>query len=391
MTNLILKFFVGTNIDYRSKQTRNKIGIVTNIIGISSNILLFIIKFIIGLLSNSISIMSDSINNLNDSISSIVALLGFKFSDKTADKEHPFGHGRAEYISAFVISFIIMWFGLEFLRISFKKILNPEPIFLNTSMLLFLLFTICVKVWLGIFNYKVGKKINSNTILATSRDSFSDVLVTSTTIISSVITIYTGYIIDGYAGIFVSVLIFYSGYQIAKEALSTLIGEAVPSEVVEQITNIIKKHENIIGIHDLIIHNYGTGNYIATIHIEVNSKLSFHEAHNIVDEIEREIFSSLNIHLTTHIDPVDVDNKELIRLKPIIEQYVTSIDNVFIMNDLRIIESDCSNKILFEICIPIGYTEKNINMIKVNSEKFIETLYPNYECIVSIQKSFLTI
>ncbi len=388
MTDLILKTFIGKNIDYTSNKTRNKIGVITNIVGVIANILLFAIKFIIGLLSNSISIMSDSINNLNDSISSLVSLFGFKFSDKKADDEHPFGHGRVEYVSAFVISFIIMWFGVEFFRISIQKILNPAAMTLTNSMFWFLLLTILVKLWLGVFNHKIGKKINSKAILATSRDSFSDVLVTSVTIISSLITMYTGKIVDGYAGVFVSILIFYSGVQIAKETLSILIGETASPEIIEQIYAITKKYDNIIGVHDLIVHSYGANNYLATIHIEVPLTVSFQGAHNIVDKLEKEVFESLNIHLTTHIDPVDLECEEIKKIKPVINQFVKSIDNDFIMNDLRIIKTNFENKLIFEISVPISFTSKSYAKIKDDTKSFIETLYPDYECIVSIQKNY---
>lgn len=388
MTDFILKTFVGTNLNYSDKQIRNKIGIFTNSIGIAFNILLFIIKFVIGLASNSISIMSDSINNLNDSISSIVSLLGFKFSAKNADAEHPFGHGRIEYVSAFIISFIIMWFGLEFFRISFNKILNPEPMTMTTNMFLFLFFTVLVKLWLGFFNKYIGKKINSNAILATAKDNFSDVFVTTTTIVSSYITMYTGYIIDGYAGIIVSIIIFYSGYQIAKNALSTLIGEAVSPDVAEQIYSLIANYKDVVGAHDLIIHSYGTNNYLATIHVEVPSSFTFQQSHQLVDDIEKEIFSSLNIHLTTHVDPVDLDNEQLLIIRPVIKEYVHSLNENFTMNDLRIISTKFDSKIIFEICVPIGFTEKNIISIQQSTKKFIETLYPSFECIVSIQKNY---
>ncbi len=388
MTNLILKMFIGKNIEYSSNKTRNKVGIITNIVGVIANVILFIIKFIIGMLSNSVSIMSDSINNLNDSISSLVALVGFKFSDKKADIEHPFGHGRIEYVSAFVISFIIMWFGLEFFRISIEKILNPVSMTLSPSMFLFLTLTIIIKLWLGFFNYKIGKKINSKAILAASRDSFSDVLVTSVTIISSLVTMYTGYIVDGYAGVFVSLLIFYSGFQIAKETLSILIGETVSPEIIEQIYAITKKYNKIIGVHDLIVHSYGANNYLATIHVEVPLTVSFQDAHNIVDKLEKEVLESLNIHLTTHIDPVDLQCDEIKKIRPVINQFVKSINNEFNMNDLRIIQTNFENKLIFEISVPVSFTAKSYTKIKEDTKKFIETLYPSYECIVSIQKNY---
>ncbi len=388
MTSYILNFFVGKNLDYNNKFVRQKIGIISNIIGICLNIILFLIKFLIGLFSNSISIMSDSINNLNDSISSIVSLLGFKFSSKDADNDHPFGHGRAEYISAFVISFIIMWFGLEFFRISFTKVLNPEPITLKFNMFIFLLITIVVKLWLGFFNLNIGRKINSNALLATARDSFSDVLVTLSTIFSALVTIYTGYIIDGYVGIFVSILIFVSGFTVAKEALSTLIGEAASPEIGKKISEMILQEDEVIGVHNLIVHNYGNQNYLATIHIELPSSLNIEESHNLVDRIEKNILSTLNIHLTTHIDPVDLENEELLKIKPIIETYVKSINQNFSAHDVRIISTRYENKILFDMSVPVGFKGSEIRTVQQNAVKFLEQLYPDYECIVYTHKNY---
>ncbi len=304
MIKILIKTFVKDYNNTSDIKVREAYGTLAGIIGIICNMILFSTKLTIGFLMNSIAISSDAFNNLSDIGSSMVALIGAKLSGKDPDFEHPYGHGRFEYIASLIISFIIMLVGIELLKSSFDKVLNPEPITFNPILIAILVLSILIKVWMFSYNRYIGHKIDSGVNRATAADSLNDVIATSavvlTTLIGQVFELY----LDGYAGVVVSLLIIYAGFQIAKDTVNVLLGMSPSEEVVEAINTIIKGNSNIVGVHDLKVHDYGPGRTVASVHAELSDQTNLVKAHSIIDGLEKKIFKELGIDIVIHVDPI---------------------------------------------------------------------------------------
>ena len=304
MIKILIKTFVKDYNNTSDIKVREAYGTLAGIIGIICNMILFSTKLTIGFLMNSIAISSDAFNNLSDTGSSMVALIGAKLSGKDPDFEHPYGHGRFEYIASLIISFIIMLVGIELLKSSFDKVLNPEPITFNPILIAILVLSILIKVWMFSYNRYIGHKIDSGVNRATAADSLNDVIATSavvlTTLIGQVFELY----LDGYAGVVVSLLIIYAGFQIAKDTVNVLLGMSPSEEVVEAINTIIKGNSNIVGVHDLKVHDYGPGRTVASVHAELSDQTNLVKAHSIIDGLEKKIFKELGIDIVIHVDPI---------------------------------------------------------------------------------------
>lgn len=304
MIKILIKTFVKDYNNTSDIKVREAYGTLAGIIGIICNMILFSTKLTIGFLMNSIAISSDAFNNLSDIGSSMVALIGAKLSGKDPDFEHPYGHGRFEYIASLIISFIIMLVGIELLKSSFDKVLNPEPITFNPILIAILVLSILIKVWMFSYNRYIGHKIDSGVNRATAADSLNDVIATSavvlTTLIGQVFELY----LDGYAGVVVSLLIIYAGFQIAKDTVNVLLGMSPSEEVVEAINTIIKGNSNIVGVHDLKVHDYGPGRTVASVHTELSDQTNLVKAHSIIDGLEKKIFKELGIDIVIHVDPI---------------------------------------------------------------------------------------
>ena len=308
MFDLIAKVFVKNHNDVKDPAVRSAYGTMTSIFGIVVNVLLFAVKFIVGTLFMSVSIRGDAINNLSDALSSVISLISFKMSNKPADREHPFGHARIEYIASMIVSFLIIHISLEQFRESFDKIMNPTPSQFSVLTVAVLLVSILAKLWMYLFNRAMGKKIGSLVMQANAADSISDVLGTSAVLLSLFIAKLIDYNIDGYMGIIVGVLILISGLKILNDAKNSLLGEAPDNELVEQITADVMSHPEVLGIHDIVVHNYGAGMHFATLHVEVDGKADLFESHDVVDNIERELSEKYNIHCSCHLDPIVTDD-----------------------------------------------------------------------------------
>ena len=304
MINILIKKFIPNSDDISSPDVRKKYGVLGGVLGIICNLLLFLIKIIIGTIINSIAVISDAFNNLSDMGSSLVSIIGAKVGGKSADLEHPYGHGRAEYISALIISFLIIFFGIELLRSSAGKILNAEAVSTNVISIVILGVSVFVKLWMWYYNKYMGKKINSTILLAASRDSLNDVVATGAVIISAFIAPYVAFPIDGIAGICISALIIKTGFDIAKETADRLLGAAPDEELATKIEEYLIAEDMIIGIHGLMIHDYGPGCKIASVHAEVPANLSLVEVHNVIDGIEHKILSELSVDIVIHTDPI---------------------------------------------------------------------------------------
>ena len=309
------------------------------------------------------AILSDAFNNFSDMGTSVVTIIGIKLSNQGADKDHPFGHGRIEYIASLVISFIIMLVGFELLKESFVKIINPVKVSLSLPLALILIISVIIKLWMYSYNKFVGKKINSKVILAASKDSIGDAVATFLVIAVSFLGKYLSFPIDGYLGVIVSLLIMYSGFLIAKDTINTLLGSVPDSETVKEIENALLSHKDIKGIHDLIIHDYGPGRIFASVHAEVPQDISIVKIHETIDDIENLVEKNLGVHIVIHMDPIIENSEQLNEINKLICDTLYDIDSELSFHDLRLTKNDECTNIVFDLCIPVSYKEyqrKNI-------------------------------
>ncbi len=365
MTEILIKKFIKNPEDIDNPKVRRSYGTLSSFVGIICNIFLFCAKYLLGTFSNSISIVSDAFNNLTDSAGCIVTLLGYKMSSKPADKDHPFGHGRMEYLSTLTIAIIILMVGFELLKNSFSKIIHPDELRFSIITIISLILSVCLKLWMSFFNNKLGKKINSGVLIATSKDSKTDAVATSATIIAIITSLFTKFPVDGVIGILVSIFIMKSGYDIIKDTIDDLLGKPADPELVKSIKEYIQQSDKIIGIHDLIIHNYGPGNMIASCHAEVRSDEDFIAVHDSIDIIEREIYSKLNILMTIHMDPVEVDNELVNKCKSRILEIVETIDDSLCIHDFRIVTGETHTNLVFDLVVPYGFKYENADIKKI--------------------------
>ena len=352
MTDFLVKLFIKNPENTSDLRVRGKYGTLSSIVGIICNLLLFALKYIMGTLSNSIAVVSDAFNNLSDAASCIVTLLGYKMAAKPADKNHPFGHGRMEYLISLIIAAVILVMGLELLKDSFLKIIHPEEVKFSFIALVSLIASIGVKLWMSLFNTNLGKKINSSAMLATAKDSRSDVIATSATVAALLLSTVTDHPIDGFMGLLVSVFILKSGIEIIKDTVDELLGKPADPEVIREIRELVCCDERIIGIHDLIIHNYGPGNMIGSCHAEVKSNEDFTAAHDLIDRIEHEIHKQLKISMTIHMDPIEVDNEQINAFREMLWNVVKSIDNRLNFHDFRTVTGDTHVNLIFDLVVP---------------------------------------
>ena len=321
--------FKNQNTDVENVEVRSKYGMLSSITGIIVNIFLSITKLIIGIFANSISIISDALNNVTDAGSSIVTMIGFKISQKKVDKDHPWGHGRMEYISAFIVDILIVLVGLELFRSSFDKILNPVVPDISNITILILIIAIIAKLWLFVFYRKIAKLINSTAIKGNAYDSISDAISTIVVLVSAIISKNFGITIDGYISILVSIFILITGFKALKETIDLLLGMKPDIEFVKELEEFSKKYELIQGIHDIMVHDYGPGRKIVSFHAEVPANCDICKAHDIIDEMEQDIYNKFNCITTIHMDPIVIDDEEVNKMKKITENIVKNIDSNF--------------------------------------------------------------
>ena len=390
MTRLLVKLFVKNNGNTQAQKVRTSYGVLASVVGVICNFLLFIFKITISILINSISIMADAFNNLSDSASSMVSLFGVKLANRPADKEHPFGHGRFEYISALVVSFLILMVGVSLFKSSVEKVIHPEKLGFSWLMVSILILSVLVKVWLSLFNRNIGKKINSGLLRATSIDARNDVIVTTATIISVIFSKVTGITIDGWMGVAVSIFVIYSGFNIAKDTLLPLIGQGVEKEVYEKITNIVESYDGIIGSHDLIMHNYGPSQIMGTIHVEVPNSSNIEDVHRIIDKIERDALKDLGISLVIHADPMETKDKEIIKSKKVVEEVLRSLEPEAHIHDFRIFKEQDIINLMFDLVVPHEYKERDEEYLLINVEKHICEINEKYRCMITVEKSYIS-
>lgn len=390
MTNLLVKLFVKNYENKNNLYVRANYGVLVSVVGIICNLLLCITKIIIGLMLSSVSVITDGFNNLSDAASSIISLIASKVSIRPADKEHPFGHGRAEYIAAFVVSFLILQVGFTCFTNSIKKVWNPEPVGFSVVTIIILFISVVLKLWLGYFNKKIGNDINSSVMKATSADAYGDVMITVSTIISILIIKVWGSNVDGLMGVIISCFVIVSGIKIAKETMEPLLGEAIDQKLYSNILNKVKSYEGVIGSHDLIIHNYGPSKSMATLHVEFPNTITIEYAHTIVDGIERDVQKEMGVHLVIHVDPVDIHDEDYLSLRELVICVVKEFEEKASIHDFRIIREDDCIKMVFDMILPFHYKKKDNDYILNRISQKLSTIDKKYVCIITTEHGFVS-
>ena len=381
--------FVKNNKNIEDKDVRASYGVLASVVGLISNVILFLLKIIIGLLIKSISVMADAFNNLSDAGSSVISFVGAKLASRPADKKHPFGHGRAEYIAALVVSFLILQVGFTLFKNSVIKIFKPEDIVFNPILIGFLGLSVLVKLWLMFFNRKLGERINSSVMKATAMDSLSDVVVTSATIVSAILAGMFGWQVDAYVGVIVSVFVMFAGINIAKDTLEPLMGEAVDKDLYHKVSNFVESYEGIVGSHDLIIHSYGPNHLMGTIHVEVPSNADFEKAHETIDQIERDILKELDMFFVIHMDPVEVNDLKILEKNEMIDNILKKLDPKVSFHDFRVINGDNHINLIFDLVVPFSYTKKEEQRLLHDLIEEVRRRDPRHQCIITLENTYI--
>ena len=388
MTDFLVNKFIKDSTNIESTEVRTRYGMLASVVGIFCNVLLFSVKLTIGLILSSLAVTADAFNNLSDAASSIISFIGVKMAGKPADAEHPFGHGRIEYIAALIVSFLVIEVGFTFFKSSISKILHPEEISFDLVPFVILILSILVKLWMAFFNNKLGKRIDSKVMLATAADSLGDVITTSATVLSIIICHFTSINVDAIAGLIVSAIVIWSGISIAKDTLEPLIGERVPAELYQKITDIVEFYDGIVGTHDLIVHNYGPNRSMATIHAEVPNDINIDVSHEIIDKIERDVKKNLNILLVIHMDPVEMRDEEVLSLREKTSRIVHALDPELNFHDFRVLKENEQRNLIFDLVIPDSYSEKDANRVMHQLVSLLHEMDGNVECIITLDRSF---
>lgn len=385
MTDLILRIFVRDHKNTEDPAVRDKCGRVAGAVGIVTNFLLFLMKIIVGTAFHSVSVTADAVNNLTDSGSSVVTLIGFKMASKPADEKHPFGHARIEYLSGVIVSFIVIFLGLQLGMSSIEKILTPEENALTPVALVVLVISILAKLWQCLFYRKVGRMIKSESVEATSKDSRNDVIATSVVLLGAVITMLTGVNLDGYMGAAVALFIVFSGVQLTISTADPLLGQAPEGELVQTITEKMLSYPGIIGMHDLAVHNYGVGRCFASAHCEVDAKNDILVSHDLIDNIERDFSRDLCIHMVIHLDPVIVGDARTDALHRKVQSLVTALYPTVTIHDFRVIWGVTHSNIVFDAAVPFSVKDSDA-VITQKLEAEIQKLDPDYRTVVTIDR-----
>ena len=390
MTDFLVKHFIKEHEHTEKVSVRTAYGVLASIVGIFCNILLFIVKFIVGLTVHSVSVMADAFNNLSDAGSSLISFVGVKIASKPADEEHPFGHGRMEYISALVVSFLVLEVGFTFLKDSIHKIKSPEILNFQMFSILILILSIGVKLWLGLFNRKLGRKIDSKVMIAMFTDSMGDVLTTSATILSLLFFHFTKINIDGFIGIGVALVVMWAGIGIAKDTLEPLLGEAVDPENYKRIKNFVESYDGIIGSHDLIVHNYGPNRSMASIHAEVPNNADITESHEIIDRIERDAIENLGIFLVVHMDPIEIEDEHILNIQNTTVALIQEIDPACSIHDFRVVDGKHQINLIFDLVVPRDYAKEKQNEVERLLCEKLKEQDTRYEFVITVEHSFVS-
>lgn len=388
MFDLICKLFIKDYDKIDDSKVREKYGSVFSIFSIICNVIMVIFKMIVSIVSNSVSIRADAINNMSDVGSNLATLFGFKLSNKHPDADHPYGHGRMEYVSGMIVSFLILFMGFEAGKESLQKILKPEEITYSNIVLIVLLFSIIIKLIMSIMNSKAGNKIKSDTLLAAGQDSINDSLVTSATLVCMLIYKFTGYNIDAYLGLIASILVLKSGIEIFSDVLDTILGKAPDKELIKEIEKCVCAHNGVLGIHDLMLHDYGPSQKFMSLHAEVNADIPVIELHDEIDNIELEILDKYKILTTIHMDPIDTRDNLANELKVEVKNIIKNINGEYSIHDFRIVRGTTHTNLVFDVLLP-AEDKTDIEELRKLITFEINKLDNNYRCVINFDRSFV--
>lgn len=387
MVTFLSKLFIKNRHQVTDSTVRKNYGILCGFVGIFLNSILFTGKFLAGSISGSIAITADAFNNLSDAGSSFITLIGFKMADQKPDPDHPFGHGRIEYLSGLAVAAAILLMAVELIKTSVQKIIKPTTILTSNMIIAILVFSILVKLYMFLYNKTISKKIDSAALKATAIDSLSDTVATSVVLICSLIARYTDLSIDGYCGVFVGIFICIAGFNAAKETLNPLLGQPPEPEFIQSIEDIVMAHSSIIGIHDVIVHDYGPGRVMISLHAEVPASSDLLELHDEIDLIEHELRNQLFCAAVIHMDPVCTDNEEISEKKHIIKQILHDIDPIISMHDFRMVKGSTHTNVIFDIVLPFRYhiSDKDIVLLIQNK---ISEYNSSYFAVIDVDKDY---
>ncbi|MBQ8617924.1 MAG: cation transporter [Clostridia bacterium] len=374
--------------DVKSEKVRGAYGKAASVVGVFANVLLFAGKLIVGTVSGSVAITADAVNNLSDASSNIVSLLGFKLADKPADEDHPYGHGRYEYLSGLMVAVMILVIGVELMQGSIEKILHPTAVALSLPTVIVLVGSIAVKLWMSVFNRKIGRKIDSQTLIATADDSRNDVISTSVVLLSTVIGHFTGLMLDGWMGATVALFILISGFGLVRDTIDPMLGTAPTSEQVEAIRQKLESYPGVLGTHDLMVHDYGPGRQFASVHLEMDAKADPLDSHDLIDNIERDFLREQNLHLVIHYDPVTMDDPRVALMRTKIMEIVRGMHDHMTIHDLRIVPGNTHTNIVFDCVVPYDCRIPG-KEIRERICQEVCAQYPNYYCVITLENSFV--
>lgn len=388
MITVLSHLFIKDREHLEDGKVRRAYGMLCSIVGILLNVFLFAGKYLAGVLSGSIAVTADAFNNLSDAGSSFITLVGFRFSGMKADADHPFGHGRIEYISGFGVSVVIILMGVELLKTSVEKILHPEPVNAGLLSAAILMASICVKMYMAFYNRKIGKKIDSEAMKAAGMDSLSDSAATAAVLLSMGVGYFTGLQIDGWCGCLVACFVLYAGYEAAKDTLNPLLGQPPSREYVEQIKEIVMSHPEILGIHDLVVHDYGPGRRMVSLHGEVSGSGNIFEIHDVIDRIEKELNQKMGCEAVIHMDPVEADNKIVTETKEELTSLIAGAYPRVSIHDFRMVQGPTHTNLIFDAVVPYGY-DKSDEDVKQGIENLVTEHWKNYFAVVQVEQSYV--
>ena len=386
LTDCLIRRFVPDAEKVNDSRVRGAYGKLAGIAGIVANVLLFVGKLLAGVLSGSVAIIADAFNNLSDAGSSIVTLVGFRLSSAPPDKEHPFGHGRMEYLSALTVAALIMMAGVELATSAVDKILHPAVTEFSWVAIVILIASILVKAWMAYFNRSIGRRIHSEALTASATDSRNDVICTAVVLLSSVFTLITGIVVDGWVGVAVALFVIWSGFSIMRETISPLLGQAPEPELVAAIRDMVLAQEGIIGVHDLIVHNYGPGRCIVSLHAEVPSNADILKSHEVIDSVERSLSKEMNIIACIHMDPVDTQDERVAALRVLSETILQDIDPAFTLHDFRVVFGEKRINVIFDAVVPFSYQESA--SLQAEIERRLQVVDPRLYAVITVDREW---
>lgn len=389
MTERLVRRFIPDWEKVQEPAVRERYGILSGAVGIFLNLLLSVGKMLAGLLTGSIAVTADAFNNLSDAGSSVVTLVGFKLAGQKADDSHPFGHGRIEYLAGLLVSLLILMVGVELGKSSIEKILRPKPVEFSLLSVVILAVSILVKLWMSQFNRKLGKRIDSAAMEATATDSLSDVVATSAVLAGTLVGGFTGVSIDGWVGVVVAVFILRAGWGAAKDTLDPLLGSAPDPVLVKQIQELVMSHKQVVGMHDLVIHDYGPGRRMCSFHAEVPQSDDIMEAHDAIDHIEREIYQKFGVETTVHMDPIATEDEEVNRLREQVRGLVKELDAGMSIHDFRVTRGPQHTNLIFDVVVPHSCKLSDQEIVRQITEK-VRTLDPNYYAVLQLDRAYVT-